>query len=88
MSVQRFLKLEEALELLNSLDSNEIDIEITVLPPALEPANEERGDENEVNSGEIIVKDVPGSLEEPVKGSILPESTEFRNLLLEPGSKR
>ncbi|GFV89091.1 hypothetical protein TNCV_4912901 [Trichonephila clavipes] len=33
MSVQRFLKLEESLELLNNLDSDENDVEIAVLPP-------------------------------------------------------
>ncbi|GFW05804.1 hypothetical protein TNCV_602761 [Trichonephila clavipes] len=33
MSVQWFLKLEGELELLNSLDSDEIHIEIAVLPP-------------------------------------------------------
>ncbi|GFV49047.1 uncharacterized protein TNCV_5065311 [Trichonephila clavipes] len=33
MSEQRFLKLDEALELLNSLDSDEREIKITVLPP-------------------------------------------------------
>ncbi|GFX47002.1 hypothetical protein TNCV_316251 [Trichonephila clavipes] len=56
MSVQRFWKLEEALELLNNLDSDESDNEIAVL---LSDAS----DENEVNTGEIIVKDVYGPLD-------------------------
>ncbi|GFU50830.1 hypothetical protein TNCV_2495341 [Trichonephila clavipes] len=48
MSVQRFLKLEEALALLNILDSNESDFEIVVLPPdASELIDEDEGDENE-----------------------------------------
>ncbi|GFV57447.1 hypothetical protein TNCV_1608921 [Trichonephila clavipes] len=62
MSVQRFLKLEEALELLNSLDSDESDIEIGVLPDASEQTDEDEGDGNKVNAGEIFLKDVPGSL--------------------------
>ncbi|XP_035227192.1 piggyBac transposable element-derived protein 3-like [Stegodyphus dumicola] len=63
MSVQRFLKLEEALELFNSLDSDESEVEIVVLPPdASELTDEDEGDENEVNTGEITVTDVPGSL--------------------------
>ncbi|GFR02738.1 hypothetical protein TNCT_537891 [Trichonephila clavata] len=64
MSAQIFLKLEEALELLNSLDSDQSDVEIAVLPPnASELTDKDQGDENEVNTGESIVKDVPGSLE-------------------------
>ncbi|GFW98890.1 hypothetical protein TNCV_4655171 [Trichonephila clavipes] len=60
MSAQRFLKLEEALELLNSLDSDKSDVEIAVLPPdARELTVEDEGDENEVNNGEINVNDVP-----------------------------
>ncbi|GFY08187.1 hypothetical protein TNCV_1356001 [Trichonephila clavipes] len=73
MSVQRFLKLEEALELLNSLDSDESDIEIAVLPDASKLTDEDEGDGNEVNNGEIIVKDVPGSLEVTRGDSFLPE---------------
>ncbi|GFU95683.1 hypothetical protein TNCV_360401 [Trichonephila clavipes] len=47
-----------------SLDSDESDIEIAVLPPnASELTDEDEGNENEVNTGEIIVKDVLGSLE-------------------------
>ncbi|GFX38114.1 hypothetical protein TNCV_3837131 [Trichonephila clavipes] len=61
MSVQRFLKLDEALELLNSFDC---DVEITVLPPdASELTDEDDRDDNEVNTGEITVKDVSDSLE-------------------------
>ncbi|GFY03862.1 zinc finger protein [Trichonephila clavipes] len=57
--------LEEALELLNSLDSDESDVEIAVLPPdASELTDEDEGDENEVNTGEIIISDVAGYLEE------------------------
>ncbi|GFS68873.1 hypothetical protein TNCV_409471 [Trichonephila clavipes] len=64
MSVQRFLKLEKTLELLNSLDSDEIDFEIAVLPSdASEVTEEDEGDENEVNSLEITENDVPGSLD-------------------------
>ncbi|XP_035231948.1 piggyBac transposable element-derived protein 2-like, partial [Stegodyphus dumicola] len=56
MLVQRFLKLEEALELFNSLDSDESEVEIAVLPPdARELTDEDEGDENEVNTDEIIV---------------------------------
>ncbi|XP_035205191.1 piggyBac transposable element-derived protein 3-like [Stegodyphus dumicola] len=63
MSVQRFLKLEEALELFNSFDSDESEVEIAVLPPdASELTDEDEGEENEVNTGDIIVTDVPGSL--------------------------
>ncbi|GFX52003.1 hypothetical protein TNCV_4653321 [Trichonephila clavipes] len=51
MSVQRFGKLEEALELLNSLVSDESDIEITVLPDVSELNDEDEGEENEVNTG-------------------------------------
>ncbi|GFU67549.1 hypothetical protein TNCV_3239961 [Trichonephila clavipes] len=59
MSVQRFLKLEEALELLSSLDSDEIDFEIAVLPPdASELTDEDEGDENEVNTDEILLKTI------------------------------
>ncbi|XP_035211459.1 piggyBac transposable element-derived protein 2-like [Stegodyphus dumicola] len=48
MSVQRFLKLEEALELFNSLESDESDVEIAALPPdASELTDEDEGDENE-----------------------------------------
>ncbi|GFT10908.1 hypothetical protein TNCV_1944981 [Trichonephila clavipes] len=64
MSVQRFLMLEEALQLLNSSDSDESDVEIAVLPPdATELTDEDEEDDNEVNTGEIIMNDVPGSLE-------------------------
>ncbi|GFW69679.1 uncharacterized protein TNCV_1883231 [Trichonephila clavipes] len=63
MSVQRFPKLEEALELLNSLDSDESDIEIAVLPDTSEITDEE-GDDNEVNTSEIIIKVVPWSTEQ------------------------
>ncbi|GFU33793.1 hypothetical protein TNCV_2828151 [Trichonephila clavipes] len=64
MSAQRFPKLEEALESLNCLDSGEIDFKIAVLPPdASERIDEDVGDENEVNTGEIIVKYAPESFE-------------------------
>ncbi|XP_035229166.1 piggyBac transposable element-derived protein 3-like [Stegodyphus dumicola] len=64
MSVQMFLKLEEALKVFNRLDSDESEVEIAVLPPnASELTDEDEGDANEVNTGEIIVTDVPGSLE-------------------------
>ncbi|GFV28141.1 hypothetical protein TNCV_678291 [Trichonephila clavipes] len=63
MSVQRILKLEEALDLLNSLDLDESDIEIAVLPDVSELTDEDEGDNNEVNTDEITIKDVPGSLE-------------------------
>ncbi|GFV67951.1 hypothetical protein TNCV_1872331 [Trichonephila clavipes] len=43
MSVQRFLKLEGRLELLNSLDSDEIDAEIAVLPPDTSELTKIRG---------------------------------------------
>ncbi|GFU01685.1 uncharacterized protein TNCV_1522211 [Trichonephila clavipes] len=46
-----FLKLEQALELLNSLDSDESDMETTVLPlDARELTDEDEGNENEVNT--------------------------------------
>ncbi|GFR09274.1 hypothetical protein TNCT_683211 [Trichonephila clavata] len=54
------------LELLNSLDSEESEVEITVLPPEASALTEDNeGNENEVNTDDIIIKDVPGSLEEP-----------------------
>ncbi|GFX83403.1 uncharacterized protein TNCV_1426991 [Trichonephila clavipes] len=46
--------------LLGSYD--ESDIEIAVLPDARELTDEDEGDENEVNTGKTIVKDVPGIL--------------------------
>ncbi|GFV81482.1 hypothetical protein TNCV_52061 [Trichonephila clavipes] len=56
--------LEEALELLNSLDSDESDVEIAVLPlDASVLTDEDEGDENEINIGEIIIKNVPEPLE-------------------------
>ncbi|GFX25962.1 hypothetical protein TNCV_2303441 [Trichonephila clavipes] len=65
MSVQRFLKLDEALELLNNLDSNEIGVEIAVLTPdASELTGVDEGAENEVNTNKITENYVPGSLEE------------------------
>ncbi|GFQ77881.1 hypothetical protein TNCT_622031 [Trichonephila clavata] len=74
MSIQRFLKLEEALELFNSLDSDESDVEIVVLPPhASELTEEDIREDNEVNTGEIIVNDIPGSLEVRTADSFHPE---------------
>ncbi|GFW35363.1 hypothetical protein TNCV_2611621 [Trichonephila clavipes] len=58
-----FLKLEEALELLNSLATDGSNSESVVLPDASELIDEDEGDENELNTGEIIVKDVPGFFE-------------------------
>lgn len=76
MSVQRFLKLEEALELLNILDSDESDVEIAVLPPdASELTDEDEGDDTEVNTGEIVVNDVPGTLEVRVGDSVETEAS-------------
>ncbi|GFX91886.1 hypothetical protein TNCV_3577161 [Trichonephila clavipes] len=64
MSVQKFLKLEEALEFLNSIDSDESDGEIAVFPSfTSELTDEDEGDENDVNTDKIIVNDVPGCLE-------------------------
>ncbi|GFX13250.1 hypothetical protein TNCV_2990141 [Trichonephila clavipes] len=69
MSVQRFLKLKKALELLNSLYSDESDIEIAALPaiiavlPDINERTDDEGDDNEVNTSAIITKDIPGSLE-------------------------
>ncbi|GFT64230.1 hypothetical protein TNCV_2201091 [Trichonephila clavipes] len=51
MSVQRFLKLDEPLELLNNLDLDETDIEISLLQDASELIDEVERDENEVNTG-------------------------------------
>ncbi|GFX23359.1 hypothetical protein TNCV_4936741 [Trichonephila clavipes] len=63
MSVQRFLNLQESLEFLNSLDSDEIDFEIALLPTdASELTDEDEWNENDVNSREITENDVPGSL--------------------------
>ncbi|GFS65175.1 hypothetical protein TNCV_2331 [Trichonephila clavipes] len=56
MSVQKFLKSEEVLELLNSLDSNESDIYIAVLPDISELTDEE-GDDNEVNTTDVANED-------------------------------
>ncbi|GFX00921.1 hypothetical protein TNCV_4578871 [Trichonephila clavipes] len=56
MSVQKFLKLEEALDLLNSLDSDKSDIEISVLPAIIAALaditglTDEEGDDNKVNT--------------------------------------
>ncbi|GFV10294.1 hypothetical protein TNCV_3439801 [Trichonephila clavipes] len=69
MSVQRFLKLREAFELFNSLDSDESDIEIAASPaiisvlPGTSELTHEEGDDNEVNTIETIMEDVPGLLE-------------------------
>ncbi|GFW56061.1 hypothetical protein TNCV_374671 [Trichonephila clavipes] len=49
ISVEGFLRLEEVLELLNSLNSDDIDVEIAVLPPNVsELIDEDEGNENEV----------------------------------------
>ncbi|GFR24705.1 hypothetical protein TNCT_214851 [Trichonephila clavata] len=64
MSVQIFLKLEEALALLNSFDSDASDVEIAVLPlDAREITDEDKRDDNEVNTAKIIVNDVPESVD-------------------------
>ncbi|GFW30336.1 piggyBac transposable element-derived protein 2 [Trichonephila clavipes] len=54
-----FQKLEEALELLNSSDSDESDVEIAVFSPdASEQTDEDEGYENEVNAVyDLIVKE-------------------------------
>ncbi|GFW35290.1 hypothetical protein TNCV_3004481 [Trichonephila clavipes] len=52
MSVQRILKLEETLQILNSSDSYEIVVEIAMLPPnASEVSGKDEGDENEHMGG-------------------------------------
>ncbi|GFY19052.1 hypothetical protein TNCV_3877401 [Trichonephila clavipes] len=62
MSVQKFLKLEEALELLNCLDSDETDFEIAVLPPNVcELTHKDEGEDNEVNSRELTENVFPGT---------------------------
>ncbi|GFV56577.1 hypothetical protein TNCV_1803861 [Trichonephila clavipes] len=67
--------LEEALELFNSLDSDENDVEIDVLlPDASELTDEDEGNENKVNTGEIIVNDVPGCLEVRAGDSFQPKA--------------
>ncbi|GFR07751.1 hypothetical protein TNCT_589091 [Trichonephila clavata] len=64
MSVQRFLKLEEALESLNSLDSDESEVDIAVLPlDTSEPNVKDKGDDKLVNTFKITVSHVPESLE-------------------------
>ncbi|GFX31983.1 hypothetical protein TNCV_3408971 [Trichonephila clavipes] len=74
MSVQSFLKLEEVLKLLNSLDSDESDLQIAVLSPdTIELTDEGEGEENEVNTGEIIVKYISGFLEVRTGNSFRPE---------------
>ncbi|GFW67263.1 hypothetical protein TNCV_2698731 [Trichonephila clavipes] len=55
MSLQRILKLEEVLELLNSLDSDESDIEIAVLFDASAQTDEHKGKENEVNTLDMAI---------------------------------
>ncbi|GFU27343.1 hypothetical protein TNCV_4518981 [Trichonephila clavipes] len=51
-----------SIRIINSLDSDEIDVEIAVLPPdANELIDKDEGDENEVNTGEITENDVPRS---------------------------
>ncbi|GFV95499.1 hypothetical protein TNCV_4575011 [Trichonephila clavipes] len=46
----RFLKSEEALELLNNLDLDDSDIEIAVFSDVSELTDEDEGDDNEVNT--------------------------------------
>ncbi|XP_035209878.1 piggyBac transposable element-derived protein 3-like [Stegodyphus dumicola] len=56
MSVQSFLKLEEALELINSLDSYESEVEIAVLPPdASELTDEDERAENDGLRATVII---------------------------------
>ncbi|KAF8794413.1 hypothetical protein HNY73_002396 [Argiope bruennichi] len=63
MSMRRFLKLEGALELLNSLDKDRSDFEIAVLSPDASTLTDKgEGDDNEVNTGEIIANDIPGTV--------------------------
>ncbi|GFR20986.1 hypothetical protein TNCT_686371 [Trichonephila clavata] len=82
MSVQRFLRLEEALELLNSSDSDESDIEIAVLPPDVnEITDENKGDQNEINTSEILVNDIPGSLEVRTGDNFQPELSTSSSVL-------
>lgn len=45
MLIKMFLNLEEALELLNSLDLYESDVEITMLPPDVSEITEEEEDD-------------------------------------------
>ncbi|GFU85537.1 transposable element Tcb1 transposase [Trichonephila clavipes] len=60
-----FLKLEEALESLDSLDSDEIDVENNVLlPDASELTDKYQGDKNVVNADENNVNDVTGCYDE------------------------
>ncbi|GFX79310.1 hypothetical protein TNCV_696221 [Trichonephila clavipes] len=54
MPMQRFLKLEEDLELSKSLYLEENNFEIAALPDAIELTDEDEGHKNEVNTSEII----------------------------------
>ncbi|GFR01561.1 hypothetical protein TNCT_431361 [Trichonephila clavata] len=72
ISVQMFQKIGEAIELFNSLDSDESDVEIAML--SLDTSDDEdEGNENKVSSGEIIVNDIPGYLEVRTGDSFYPE---------------
>ncbi|GFW16959.1 hypothetical protein TNCV_2760871 [Trichonephila clavipes] len=86
MSVKRFLKLEKALKLLNSLDSDESDVEIAMLPPNYN--DEDEGDENGVNTDEITENDVPGSLEVSNNDGVKMESTVLSHRDLVPSNFR
>ncbi|GFW19040.1 hypothetical protein TNCV_253701 [Trichonephila clavipes] len=63
MSVQRFLELEEALDSLNSLDSDKSDVEINVLQPdAIERTDEDKKGRERVNTCKIVINNIPVSL--------------------------
>ncbi|GFU68092.1 hypothetical protein TNCV_1708061 [Trichonephila clavipes] len=79
--MQIFFKLVVALELLNGLDSDENDGEISVSLHASELTDEGKWAENEVNTNEIIVKDVPGSLAVGSEDSFQPEPPRSSSIL-------
>ncbi|GFV31531.1 hypothetical protein TNCV_2540081 [Trichonephila clavipes] len=79
MSVQKFLKLDATLKFLNSINSDESDDEIVLCYQQI-PMNkhEDEGNANVVNTGEIILNNVPGCLEVRSRDYFQPEpSTSF-----------
>ncbi|GFU49173.1 hypothetical protein TNCV_2674741 [Trichonephila clavipes] len=64
------------MELLNSLDLDESDFEITVLPPdAIEVTDDDERDKDEVNTVESTENDVSGYLEVRTGDSFMPEQS-------------
>ncbi|GFV90402.1 hypothetical protein TNCV_935341 [Trichonephila clavipes] len=69
-------------------DIDDSDIEIDVLPDVGELTDEDEGDDNEVNTGEIIIKDVPWSLEFRSGDSFQPEPPTSSSVLATKSRKK